>query len=286
MIRIESLDDPRLDPYRNLKDRQLRSMGDLFLGEGEYVTRRLIKRHPQDVQSLLVTEDRIQDILPEVPDGVPMYVGSREMLQQIVGFSFHSGILSIGRRPANPSLASIFEQEKSPDRTTILICPEVLNHENMGLLIRVAAGIGAAALIVGESSCDPYWRRSIRVSMGAIFSLPIIRSENLSRDLLTLKDEWNVGLVATVLDDEAMALAHARRSDLPGQGRRVGLLLGSESQGLRQQMIDLCDQKVTIPMHHDTDSLNVAVAAGVFLYHYTSGPGVQHTPSAGPTWLV
>ena len=68
----------------------------------------------------------------------------------------------------------------------------------------------------------------------------------------------------TVIDEDAIPLHRAERPQKPA------LLLGSEGLGLPQELIDLCDQKVTIPMQHNTDSLNVAVAAGVFLHHFIS----------------
>jgi tRNA G18 (ribose-2'-O)-methylase SpoU len=269
MIRIDSLDDERIQPYRNLKDRELAAMGGLFLAEGEHVTRRLMASRTHQTHSVLLAEHRVESIAPAVPLGVPIYVGSREMVSQIVGYTFHSGVLSVGIRPANPSLESIFENEPAGGRTTLLICPEVINHDNLGSLIRIAAGFGVSAMLVGERSCDPYWRRSVRVSMGTIFSLPVITSRHLSSDLELLQKKWGVHTIATVLDAEAIPLQRSLRKQMPNGGRRIGILLGSESQGLDRWTIDHCDTKVTIPMFHGTDSLNIAVAAGVFLYHYT-----------------
>jgi tRNA G18 (ribose-2'-O)-methylase SpoU len=126
-------------------------------------------------------------------------------------------------------------------------------------------------MILGERCHDPFWRQSIRVSMGAVFKLPIVQTDDLSRDLKRLRAEWNVELIATVLDNAAEPLASSRRKP------KTSLLFGNEAQGLDQYWIDACDRKVTIPMHHGTDSLNVAVAAGIFLYHFTSVIGSTDT---------
>ena len=99
--------------------------------------------------------------------------------------------------------------------------------------------------------------------MGTIFSLPIYRSPNLLHDLRRLKNEWGFELAATVLDETAEPLAAAKRAE------RLGLLLGNEPQGLDEQTASVCDRRITIPMKLGTDSLNVAVAAGIFLYHFT-----------------
>ncbi len=117
--------------------------------------------------------------------------------------------------------------------------------------------------ILGEQCCDPFWRQAIRVSMGTIFRLPLVRSTDLRRDLLRLRDEWKIELAATVLDDRAELLQNAAR------GPRFGLLFGNEAQGLDRKWIDLCDRQITIPMRLGTDSLNVAVAAGIFLHHFS-----------------
>lgn len=270
MIPVETLDDPRLDGYRNLKDKTLASMGDLFIAESEHVARRLLEAKDHQTISVLAAEHRAAAIAPLMPAGVPLYVGSKAMLSDVVGYSFHSGVLALGRRPTNPTLASLFEHETENASSTLLICQQVLNDENLGSLIRIAAGFGASGVILGERSCDPYWRRAIRVSMGTVFSMPVIRSENLLEDLLTLEQQWGVELIATVLDADATALPDSHRKDMPNRGRRIAVLMGSESQGLDRWMIDHCHRKVTIPMHLGTDSLNIAMAAAVFLYHYTT----------------
>jgi tRNA G18 (ribose-2'-O)-methylase SpoU len=100
--------------------------------------------------------------------------------------------------------------------------------------------------------------------MGTVFHLPLVRSDDLLRDLARLRGEWGVGLVATVLDDRAVPLYRFER------GPRLGVLFGNEAQGLSAAYVAASDTRITIPMRGGTDSLNVAVAAGIFLYHLTS----------------
>ena len=118
-------------------------------------------------------------------------------------------------------------------------------------------------MILGERCHDPFWRQSVRVSMGTIFRLPLLHTDDLARDLRRLREEWGVELTATVLDPSAEPLEAAKRPE------KFGLLFGGEAQGLESRWTELCHRRVTIPMHHGTDSLNVAVAAGIFLYHFT-----------------
>src|SRR5690606_12311622 len=191
----------------------------------------------------------------------PVYVVPDEVMTGVLGFKFHSGVMAVGRRPVSPGVDEVMQA--AGERATLVILPEAANTENLGSMIRSAAAFGCTAMLLGERCCDPFYRQSVRVSMGTVFRVPIIRSTNLQRDLLRLKEAWRVDLVATVLDADAMHLRDYQRPP------RVGVLFGNEAQGLPGEMVSLCDRALTIPMGHGTDSLNVAVAAGVFLYELT-----------------
>lgn len=262
LVPVPSLDDPRLALYRNLKDRELAREGGRFIAEGEQVVRRLLASD-YPVESLLLARRRAVEIAPLVPPDVPAYVVDDPLVHSIVGFKFHSGVMAVGRRKASPSIDDVMREVSRRPRTTLVALPEIANTENMGSLIRISAAFGADALVLGERSCDPFWRQSVRVSMGTIFALPVVRSSNLIADLQRLRNEWGVELAAAVVGEGAESLAGARR------GPRLGLLFGNEAQGLSAEHVAACDRRVTIPMQLGTDSLNVAVAAAVFLYHFT-----------------
>jgi tRNA G18 (ribose-2'-O)-methylase SpoU len=261
VIPITTLDDPRVALYRNLKDRELERRGHHFIAEGEHLTRRLLASD-FPVDSVMLVERRLAEMAPVIPDHVPVYVVAQETMTQILGLKFHSGVLACGRRKPRQTIDEVIPRDK--DDLTLVICPEIANTENIGTMIRIAAGFGADAMILGERCHDPFWRQSVRVSMGTIFRLPLVQSDDLLRDMRRLREEWGVGLVASVLDESAEPLAGATR------GRKLGILFGNEAQGLGPEWVDACDRRVTIPMRHGTDSLNVAVAAGIFLYHFTS----------------
>jgi tRNA G18 (ribose-2'-O)-methylase SpoU len=125
------------------------------------------------------------------------------------------------------------------------------------------------ALLLGPACADPFSRRVARTSMGANFRLPLIESSDLAQDLTALRDEYGVQLVATVLADDAEPL-----SSVVPVGR-TALLFGSEGFGLTPHWLALCDRRVTIPMRPGVDSLNVNVAAGIFLYHWLSDRGTS-----------
>jgi tRNA G18 (ribose-2'-O)-methylase SpoU len=260
LYRVETLDDPRLWPYRNLKDRELARHGQLFIAEGEHLLRRLLASD-FPVESVFVAERRVAEIAPLVPEPTPVYAGPTPLLNQVLGMKFHSGVIACGRRKPRPTLEQLLAPD--PPRLTLVVLPEISNVENIGSLIRLSAAFGADAMILGERCHDPFWRQSVRVSMGTIFTLPILQSDDLKRDLRLLREDWGTELAATVLDPDAQPLEEARRPS------RFGLLLGSEAQGLSREWVAACDRRVTIPMHRGADSLNVAAAAGVFLYHFT-----------------
>jgi len=269
IIQIDSLEDPRIAAYTRLKERDLAREGGRFIAEGEMVVRRLLASE-YGVDSLLVADRKLQEIAPLVPEGVPIYVTSHAMVNRIVGFKFHSGVMAIGLRGESKTIEEI-GASWSDRPLTLVICPEIANTDNLGSLIRISSGFGADAMVLGERSCDPFYRQSIRVSMGTIFKLPIVRSENVLKDMQTLRSRFGVQLLATVLAENAEELATANR---PG---RIAILLGNEAQGLRAEEIAACDRRITIPMRLGTDSLNVSVAAGIVLYHFTQVHAVRST---------
>jgi tRNA G18 (ribose-2'-O)-methylase SpoU len=259
MDMIDFLDDPRLAPYRNMKDRDLARDGERFIAEGEQVVRRLLASKLR-TESVFISERKAAAMLSVLPKGVPAFVATDRLIESIIGFEFHSGVLACGVRPRSLELHEILPA--IPEPATLVVCPKITNIENIGSLVRIAAGFGATAMLLGEQCCDPFFRQSVRVSMGSVFTLPIARSTDLAKDLRKLKSEWGFDLVATVLSPDAEPLAKAKRSP------RLGILFGGEADGLDAESISLCDRRVTIRMRLGTDSLNVAVAAGIFLYHF------------------
>lgn len=259
MIRIDDPDDPRIAPYRELKERELAREGGRFIAEGELVSKRLWASTFQ-TESVLLAERHIEEMSPLIPQRAELFVASSKVVHSIVGYKFHSGVMSIGLRGDGMTLASAIPQRAKP--ATLVICPDLNNSDNLGAIIRIAAALGADAMLLGEKSCDPFFRRSIRVSMGAVFALPIVQSGNIKESFIELRRDHGFQLIATVLDTTVDTLANSIRP------KRIGVVFGNESQGLSQELIGLCDRRVTIPMQLGVDSLNVAVSAGIVLHHF------------------
>lgn len=257
---VSSLDDPRLALYRNLKDAELARHGDRFVAEGHFVVQRLLASN-FPVESVLLAERQLEKMRPLIPESVPIYVASNAMLNQILGFQFHTGVIAIARRKPLYMLEQVLQPGSSP--LTLVVLPELSGLQNMGSIIRVSAAFGVDAIILGPQCADPFYRLPVRVSMGTLFKVPIIRSMDIEADLLTLHRDYGVELAATVLDESAQSLPAATRP------ARLGLLFGGEGYGLTDPIVSLCQRKLTLPMQLGTDSLNVGVCAAVFLYHFT-----------------
>ena len=270
MIRIDTPDDPRLDLYVGLPDRQVRMRTDLFLAEGRLVVERLVQSGLR-LHSLLCSEKKAGAWRGVWPGDVPMHVCSEQVLRYTVGFRLHQGVIAAGFVPAPLSLDDIVGDGRAPSpgpspaegrRRTLVVLPEITNVDNLGLLVRIAAGLGADALVLGERCNDPWYRRAVRLSMGAVFKLPIVRSSDILADLRRLRETFGFEVVGTALCDDATPLREASRSE------KLAIVFGSEGYGLTDAQLAACDRLVTIPMHAGVDSLNVAVCAGIVLHHF------------------
>lgn len=259
LIEISDLDDPRLHVYRNIKKTNLTRWSSQFIAEGKKLTIRLLESD-FDVASVL-TSDKCVDLLkPHLRDDIPAYVVSQELAQMLVGHTFHAGMLGCGIRKTPPALEDLINIKR---RHLLAVCCGVENPENLGGIIRAAAGFGATALLLGSSCCDPFSRRALRVSMGNSLNIPILEvGKELQPTLAMLRDKHDFNLIASVLSDNATRLRDCTI------GRNTAVLLGNEEAGLSDEWLEFCDQRVTIPMRSGTDSLNVAVAAAIFLHHF------------------
>ncbi len=255
---IAELDDPRLEPFRNLKATNRTRWANQFVAEGSLVVERLLTSRFR-VESVLVSRRLERQLPPNVPPDCPIYLLEHALAEQLVGYTFHTGMLACGRREPSPPLSALVPPDGRP--ALVAVCPNVNDPENIGAIIRLSAGFAVAGVILGPGCADPFSRRVLRVSMGTAFTLPIIESTDLYGDLIRLRDDFGFELSATVLDNRAEPLEAA----VPAL--RMGLLFGNEKHGLDRRWIELCARKLTIPMAAGADSLNVAVSAGIFFHH-------------------
>ena len=252
-IVVSGLEDPRLDPYRSLKTARLQRRAGLFIAEGDKVVERLLASD-FEVVSVLVSERRVASLEPFAEPGFDVLTIPDKLATELVGFKFHAGMMACGRRKPAQELGALAEVQ------TLVACSRVDDPENLGSIIRHCGAFGIGGLLLGPGCADPFSRRVIRVSMGNGFCLPIRESSDLSSELTRLRTEHGFRLIATVLGPDAEPLHGATVS-----GHAV-ILFGNEAHGLEPGLVDICDRRVTIPMHSPADSLNVAVAAAIVLY--------------------
>lgn len=257
-IRIESLEDPRLDIYRSLRKTNHNRYQDLFIAEGVTVVERLF-RSEFDVQSVLVTDQKMPAFRSKIPDETTVYSLTKELATMLVGYSFHMGVLAAGYRRPAATLNSVLPKSGS---SLVLIADQVVDQQNIGLLIRIASGFGASALLLTKGCADPFSRRAIRVSMGNGLFLPVIQLSQQGGDALLQLAESGYACCATVLSDEATELSSFAFAE------RTAIVFGNESHGICDLMLANCDHQLMISMLNGTDSLNVAIAAGIFGYAY------------------
>ncbi len=261
MQRIHSVDDPRVAPYRNMKQRTACGEG-LFVTEGLMLTHRLLTSR-FTVESVFMSQSSIEQVTPLIGPEVPVYVASREVLQQVVGFPFHRGVLGAGRRGRPLSVDDLLPCVEPRSRANLIVCPHVNQPENLGLIFRTAAAFGIEGVLLGSQTSDPLSRRCLRLSMGGALRVPFAVVADLPAELRRLKACWGFELVATALDDTAEPLHGAHWHP------RTALLFGNEFEGLPTRYLEICDRRLTIAMQPGTDSLNVGVAAGIFVYELT-----------------
>ena len=260
LIQIASIDDPRLDDYRNIPDPDLLASRDIFIAEGRLVVRRLLDSPRFTTRSLLVTPGARASLgdLDQRIATLPVYLVHQDAMDAITGFNIHRGCLAVGERGSPTD----WRQVAGAARTVIAL-ERVANPDNIGSIFRNAAAFGARAVLLGPACADPLYRKSIRTSMGAALLVPFATMTAWPGDLLWLRTS-GFTLVALTPSADAAPLANCVRN--LGPDPRVALLLGHEGWGLSDEAMAAADVRAFIPMSPGTDSLNMATAAAVALY--------------------
>lgn len=259
---ITSLDDPNVSIFSRLTEAQLRRRIEpekgLFIAESTKVIRVALASGIKPVSFLAEEkhiDTQVRPLVEQYCPEVPVFTAAREVLAQLTGYELSRGVLCAMQRPALPQVASVVD-----GCTRIAVADGVVNSENTGALFRAAAALGIDAVLLTHSCCDPLNRRACRVSMGTVFQLPWTYLDTYSQ----LRAN-GFTLVATALTDNSLPIDDARLKSIS----RMAIVMGAEGDGLPNEVIDLCDYTVRIPMQRGVDSLNVAAAAAVAFYELT-----------------
>lgn len=257
---IDSLDVPELQPYKTLRQTSEHEKQGIFVAEGEKVVARLLESGLKPLSFLMTPEwfETYRVRLESKPDTITVFLGEKSLLNSIVGFHLHQGIMAVAAIPEAMDLETIVKQMETPH--LFVAVDGMTNSENLGVLVRNCAAFGVQALLVGETSSSPYLRRAVRNSMGTIFRLPVLHSDSLVRTIHQLKSQFSIHVVAAhPHTDQSFISTVDFCSD-------SCIVFGSEGTGISPDVLSECDELAAIPMSDGVDSLNVSNASAVFLY--------------------
>jgi tRNA G18 (ribose-2'-O)-methylase SpoU len=267
-VEIDRPDDPRLADYTRLTDAALRTHLEveqgLFIAEGtKVITRAVAAGYP--VRSMLLARSRLADLPALAGAGqgarsgdAPAYVVPDDVAERLTGYRVHRGALaSLARRPL-PEVAELIA-----GRRRIVVLEDLVDHANVGAIFRCAAALGVDAVVLSSRCADPLYRRSVKVSMGAVFAIGYARMTGWYDGLADLKAAGFRVLALTPEESATPVNAALSRA-----GDRVALVFGTEGDGLSARWLREADEAVRIPMNRaaraaGVDSLNVVAAAAI-----------------------
>ncbi|MGC5629744.1 TrmH family RNA methyltransferase [Georgenia sp. Z1344] len=275
LVPVPDLADPRLSDYRDLTDVALRVRTEepagLYMAESTTVITRAIEAGHRP-RSVLTAPRWLDDLAPVLetatgaPDGgeVPVFVAEEPLLREIVGFRLHRGAIAAMHRPVPPPLSEILEPADRPAPRRIAVLEDIVDHTNVGAVVRSAAALGVDAVLVTPSCADPLYRRAVRVSMGTIFQVPWTRLPTWPHGPggVGALREAGFTVAAASLSERSIALDELA-AEPP---ERLAIVLGSEGHGLKPATMRAVDLEVVIPMSGGVDSLNVAASSAVLFW--------------------
>jgi tRNA G18 (ribose-2'-O)-methylase SpoU len=258
IIPIDDPLDPRVAPFRDVRERDIAGRANGFIAEGEVVLNVLARSRRHRARSLMIAEKRLAKLAPLIAafgEDVAVYAAAQAVMDAVTGFHIHRGVLAHGER--SPPLRGAELLAAGGPHAMVLVLFGIANHDNIGGIFRNAAAFGAAGVLLDPTCCDPLYRKAIRVSVGAALSLPFAR--------LT-PDEDPIALLRAH-GFTPLALSPSGRTPLKACARppRPAVLLGAEGPGLPAEILDRAET-VAIPMAGAFDSLNVATTSGIVLH--------------------
>ena len=262
-VLVDDPTDPRIEEFLGLRDHELRRRreapnGDLagiFIAEGDIVVERAV-RAGYRLRSVLIDATRTQPLPTVIGRDVPVFAAGQQVVLKITGMAMHRGLIASLDRGPDRALGPVLAAA-----TRAVVLENVNNPTNLGVIARSAIGLGADALLLDPSCCDPLYRRASRVAMGEVFALPWARTARFPEGLDEIVDA-GFSLVALTPDPTAEAIDDVTWE--PDQ--KVALVLGAEGPGLTDATMDRVGRRVRIPLHAGVDSLNVGAAAAIACY--------------------
>ncbi|GBF41508.1 putative rRNA methylase [Leptospira ellinghausenii] len=259
MQKILSPHDERLTDYSLLKSKE--SPSDTFVADHEKTAVRLLLSD-FEVQSVFCTEKYWQKhkdlITSKLQNEEKCFVADKSIFEETIGFHVHQGFMAVGKQ----------KWVKEEDLTfPILILNAIVDSENIGSILRSAAAFGIQSVLFDTKSASPYLRRSVRVSMGAIFQLKVAKSANLPESIHRMKKRSAKVIALALPKENSDHIPKTKTIQEMGKQENLVLIIGNEANGIEESVIDASDMIGYIPMKNKIDSLNVSHALAVALSH-------------------
>jgi tRNA G18 (ribose-2'-O)-methylase SpoU len=253
--KIEDINDSRISLYKDLRFTPKKHQEKkLFIAEGKRLVRKLLSSNIP-IYSILAIEDFFSEnqylISNRIDENTPLYSAEKKIMEQIVGFRLHSGVMAMAFQPA---------EVRPVDMKGIIVATNGINNaENIGSIVRNMVGFGIENIIVDRKSVSPYLRRAVRVSMGSVFFSNVCHSEDLVNDINFLKHRGYK--IISIEISENSKLLNTFRFD-----KMSLIIFGSEDYGIEKEILEISDAVIKIPMSDKIDSFNVSSSSAVVFY--------------------
>ncbi len=250
---IHDIHAPELKIYHQFREHAFKADGS-FVADSPKVVNLLLEKNIQ-VRSILATQEYYDTHKSLIEDkhGAILYLANKEQMQNIVGHKIHHNVMMHGIRPQETALDKLDDQ--------IIMLDEISSTQNIGAIARSAAAIGIHSYLLPTHGPHPYSRRALRVSMGHISMLKTHLYNDIKQTILALKDN-GYRIYAAEVTENSTSLASVKVSN------KWVLLMGHEGSGLSSEVLNLCDEVVTIEMMEGVKSFNVGIAASIMMYQF------------------
>jgi tRNA G18 (ribose-2'-O)-methylase SpoU len=260
--------DPRLAPYRDLKDAPARPAAEgRFVAEGEIVLRQVAASRFA-IESIIATPgkvDALADLIQSLPAHTPVFRATKPVVDTIIGFAFHRGVIAQGLRGTPRTLA-----ELADTCSTLLIVEEVSNVDNLGGLFRSISALAppGTGVILSPGCADPLYRKAIRASMGHVLNIPFATVDHPTHWPGAVLQLRSLGYHFAALTPAPGSIDLA--AFVPPANVKLALLVGAEGPGLSPALLAAADSSLRIPMRQGVDSLNLVVATSIAMHRMFS----------------
>ncbi|UOR11977.1 TrmH family RNA methyltransferase [Halobacillus amylolyticus] len=241
---LTSVNNPKVKEWKKLHKRKYRDKSGTFLVEGLHL-----------VEEVLKSEWKVLEIL--IRDGENFDLKLNEQVTIVNEQVFNA----VSQTQTPQGIAAVVERKTNqyqPAALTLLV-DSVQDPGNLGTLIRTADAAGFDHVVIGEGSVDPFNEKTVRSTQGSLFHIPVFQG-NLESFVDKLK-ATGVTVLASALEKNATPYKQLSKHD------RTALIVGNEGQGIRGELLSYADQRVYIPIYGQAESLNVAIAAAILMYH-------------------